>query len=104
MALDNRLRALIAVGASIGANCQPCLARTVEMATEHGADGPQIAEAVQIGRRVRRGAATKMDEFAGGLLSSHQPRAAAVTGVCACDGETTQGERRDGDVRSAGSR
>jgi AhpD family alkylhydroperoxidase len=64
MNLDNRILALIAVGASISANCQPCLERNVGTALKCGADTQQIAEAIEIGKKVRQGAAAKMDRFA----------------------------------------
>ena len=63
MNLDNRILALIAVGASVSANCQPCLERNVRTARGCGADAQQIAEAIEIGRKVRQGAAAKMDRF-----------------------------------------
>lgn len=84
MALDNRLRSLIAVGASVSANCQPCLVRTLELALGEGADGPQIAEAIEIGRRVRRGAGSKTDEFADSLLGRSPGSAAAGDEGCVC--------------------
>ncbi|NTU63269.1 MAG: carboxymuconolactone decarboxylase family protein, partial [Chloroflexi bacterium] len=38
MNLDNRILELIAVGASVAANCQPCLDYNVRKALEFGAD------------------------------------------------------------------
>lgn len=64
MKLDNRTLALIAVGASVSANCQPCLERNVSTARKCGAEDREITEAIEIGKRVRQGAASKMDEFA----------------------------------------
>ena len=64
MRLDNQILALIAVGASVSANCQPCLEHNVNTALKCGADAQQIAEAIEVGKRVRRGAATEMDKYA----------------------------------------
>ena len=64
MKLDNHIKALIAVGASVTANCRPCLQSTMAMAQESGADEQEIAEAIEVGKRVRKGAASKMDAFA----------------------------------------
>lgn len=64
MAMDERIRELIAVGASITANCQPCLKYHVDKALEFGAGPQEVAEAVEMGKRVRKGAAAKMDGFA----------------------------------------
>ncbi len=64
MAMDEKIRELIAVGASITANCQPCLKYHTDKALEFGADPTDVAEAVEMGKRVRKGAAAKMDGFA----------------------------------------
>ena len=50
MTLDDRMRELIAVGASIAANCQACLRSTLTMARESGADELDIAEAIELGK------------------------------------------------------
>jgi AhpD family alkylhydroperoxidase len=67
MKLDNRLKELIAVGASITANCQPCLQYHATEAQKSGADEQEILEAIEMGKMVRRGAASKMDKFAASL-------------------------------------
>lgn len=85
MKLDHRVQALIAVGASIGANCQPCLQTTINMALESGADSQEIAQAIQIGRRVRKGAAAKMDKFIGGLKDTVSSSASCPDDNCECD-------------------
>jgi hypothetical protein len=64
MKLEGKITALIAVGASIAANCAGCLEKTVCMAKEAGAGEEEIGEAVEIGRRVRAGAANKLDQLA----------------------------------------
>ena len=84
MKLDDRIRALIAVGASITANCQPCLQSTVSMALESGADKQEIEEAVEIGRRVRKGAASKMDKFALSQNYAVPSTASETDGGCGC--------------------
>jgi len=67
MKLENRILALIAVGASVSANCQPCLERNVSKALRCGAEAEEISEAIEIGQRVRHGAASKMDTFIASL-------------------------------------
>lgn len=67
MKLDNRIAELIAVGASITANCQPCLQYHVKKALESGAEEPEIAEAIEIGKMVRKGARSNMDHFVASL-------------------------------------
>ena len=81
MSLDARTAMLIAVGSSIAATCQPCLEINVARAQENGIDPRDIADAVEVGRKVRQGAAAKMDRFAAGL-STTAP--AAASGDCGC--------------------
>lgn len=84
MKLDNRTIELIAVGSSIIANCQPCLQYHAKKALENGADEQEVAEAIEVGRLVRKGATSKMDKFAESL-SQTVPSAADVAGSgCGC--------------------
>jgi AhpD family alkylhydroperoxidase len=84
MKLDNRTLRLIAVGASITANCQPCLRINVAKALESGADEPEIAAAIQVGKMVRQGAASKMDDFASDLNPATLLVASPATEECGC--------------------
>lgn len=68
--MDTQVKELIAVGASIAANCQPCLEYHVAKAKEHGVTDLEITEAIDTGRMVRRGAAGKMDKLALTVLES----------------------------------
>lgn len=82
--LDNRIKELIAVGASVTANCQPCLEYHAGKALENGADGQEIAEAVEVGKMVRKGAASKMDKFALSLDYAAISTAGATDEGCGC--------------------
>ena len=62
MTVDNRIRELIALGASVAANCQLCLEYHGRKAAEYGIDPAELAQAIEIGRTVRRGAATNVDQ------------------------------------------
>jgi AhpD family alkylhydroperoxidase len=84
MGLADQTKALIAVGASIGANCQPCLQSTMALARQCGAGEEQIAEAIRVGQKVRRGAALKMDEFALGLNDALPLLATIAQEPCGC--------------------
>ena len=53
MKLDEKTKELIAVGASITAHCQPCLEYHSKKALEFGSDAEEIAEAIEMGNRVR---------------------------------------------------
>ncbi|HEX8987491.1 MAG TPA: carboxymuconolactone decarboxylase family protein [Rhodocyclaceae bacterium] len=62
--LDEKTKELIAVGATITANCQSCLEYHADKAAECGATPAEIQAAVAVGREVRIGSGTKMDGFA----------------------------------------
>ena len=55
--LDEKAKGLIAVGASITANCQSCLEVRAAKARELGAEDAEILAAIDIGKQVRAGAA-----------------------------------------------
>ncbi len=85
MKLDQKTLRLIAVGASIAANCQPCLQTNAAKALEDGADEQEIVEAIGVGRTVRQGAASKMDKFAASLSQSAALSAGSLNGECGCN-------------------
>ncbi len=82
MAMDEKIRELIAVGASITANCQPCLKYHTDKALESGADPSDVAEAVEMGKRVRKGAAAKMDGFASETVTGIDASGAKHSACC----------------------
>jgi AhpD family alkylhydroperoxidase len=85
MKLDERTLRLIAIGASITANCQPCLQTNITEAMASGASIQEIADAIEVGRMVRQGAAAKMDNFVQSLenTASH-----IEGGGCGCGTQT----------------
>jgi AhpD family alkylhydroperoxidase len=85
MKLDERTLRLIAIGASISANCQPCLQINVAEALKNGAQDNEIAEAIQVGKMVRSGAASKMDKFIITLKNTQAPSPATSTVECGCE-------------------
>jgi AhpD family alkylhydroperoxidase len=85
MRLDDRTIRLIAVGASVSANCLSCLETNTAKARESGADEQEIAEAIVIGKMVRKGAASKMDKFVLDLNYSRPSATAIADGGCTCD-------------------
>ena len=68
--MDTQTKELIAIGASVTANCVPCLRFHLKKAREMEVDEAKIKTAVSIGRMVRKGAASKWDEEAETLLGS----------------------------------
>lgn len=61
---DEKTKELIAIGASITANCHPCLDYHVAKARELGVGNDEILEAIEVGKQVRRGASAKTDRLA----------------------------------------
>lgn len=84
MKLDNRITELIAIGASVTANCQPCLQYHVDKALESGACDLEIAEAIEVAKKVRKGAAAKMDQFASTISNTVPSNAGAPAAGCGC--------------------
>jgi len=83
MKFDSRLTELIAVAASVTANCQTCVAYHVERATAFGAERDEIAQAAEIGRLVRRGAAAELDHVVENLLQGRTAPGQPAKG-CGC--------------------
>jgi len=84
MKLDTRIKELIAVGASVTANCQPCLQYHVSKAREAGADDEEIAVTIAMAKAVRKGAAAKMDSFAEGLGAAAETAECGAGQGCGC--------------------
>lgn len=61
---DEKTKELIAIGASITANCHPCLDYHVAKARELGIGNDEISQAIEVGKQVRRGASAKTDRLA----------------------------------------
>ncbi|RDE17060.1 MAG: hypothetical protein C4K49_03680 [Candidatus Thorarchaeota archaeon] len=77
LAMNYKTKMLIAVGAAVTANCQPCLESAVTVARDNGLEETEILEAIGVAKMVRRGAIGNMDEFA-----------SALTGTAGGDAET----------------
>jgi len=61
--IDNKLKELIAIGASVSANCHPCIKYHINKARELVIDDDQIRQAIEVGKMVRKGAAGEMDKL-----------------------------------------
>ena len=66
--MDDKTKELIAVGASVGAHCQPCLDYHVAKAREMGIGDDDIREAIGMGHMVEKGAMAAMRDFSAGVL------------------------------------
>ena len=84
MKLDIRIRELIAVGTAVGANCHSCLQHHVAKAREQSVPDDEIAEAVEVGKAVRKGAQGSIDKLANELLSARRAPPSPATANCGC--------------------
>lgn len=82
--MDDRIKKMIAVGASVGANCHPCLEYHVGRALESGIDRSEIMAAVEVAKGVRKGATASMDKLALNLLGNDLPQQACVSREASC--------------------
>lgn len=85
MKLDHRTAELIALGAAVGANCKACLEHHLGEARRAGADEEDIVDAVEVGKAVRRGAASQVDKVAARLRP--EGTVEATTPACGCGPE-----------------
>ena len=85
MGIDAKTKSLIAIGASITANCQPCLKHLEAKARENGASDEEISEAIEVGISVRSGAASQMDKFAFSFCKKRPSMCGSpASGKCSC--------------------
>lgn len=61
--IDENIKELIAIGASVSANCHPCVKYHVAKAHELKIDEAEIQQAIEVGKMVRKGAAGQMDKL-----------------------------------------
>jgi AhpD family alkylhydroperoxidase len=73
--MDDKCRELIAIGASIGARCQPCLRNHVAKARELGLSDDDIRAAIAVGHQVESGSMAAMRKFSDGVAAANDPGA-----------------------------
>lgn len=61
--IDEKIEELIAIGASVSANCHGCVRFHVDKAKELGIEPEDIDTALKIGTTVQGGATAQMDKF-----------------------------------------
>ncbi len=81
--MENKTKILIAVGAAVTANCQPCLRTLLKKARENGVQDKEILEAVGVAKLVRKNSATQIDHFLAGLAGSESETGEPVAN-CGC--------------------
>jgi AhpD family alkylhydroperoxidase len=70
--IDVKLKELIAIGASVTANCHPCVKYHVNKAREMAIDETKIQEAIEVGKMVRKGAAGQMDKLLSAVVKDNK--------------------------------
>lgn len=81
--MDESLKELVAIGASVGAHCQPCLDHHIRSAMALGVAPADIREAIAIGHTVEKGAMAAMRKYS----------AAAAEGLPVIAGATAQADK-----------
>jgi AhpD family alkylhydroperoxidase len=61
--LNENIKELISIGASVSANCHPCVKYHTAKAREMKIDEADIRQAINVGKKVRKGAAGEMDKL-----------------------------------------
>ena len=88
MLLEQREKELTAIGASIGANCRPCIEHHISAGREAGLTETDLATATAIGAAIRQRAVQQLSARIDELLGSD----AAVQRVATDDGRSRDGE------------
>ena len=60
--MQGKIKALVAIGASIGANCTNCLEHHLRLAKEFGAEDEEIEEAIQMALKVKKNSTRSVDK------------------------------------------
>jgi len=66
--MDVKVKELIAIGASVSANCHPCVKYHVNKTRQMGIEEKEIQQAIKVGKMVRKGAAGQMDELVSEII------------------------------------
>ncbi len=61
--MEDQLKELIVIGASVACNCHPCVKFHTGKANEINTKPELIRQAIEVGKMVRKGAADQMDEL-----------------------------------------
>ncbi|MDR3565824.1 MAG: carboxymuconolactone decarboxylase family protein [Negativicutes bacterium] len=82
MTFDLRTIALISIGASVAANCQPCLRHHSTKSQETDLSDEEIQAATEVGKAVRMGAAKQMDQLLARLGKPSSQEQSNKSGCC----------------------
>ncbi len=71
--MDKQTKELVAIGASVAANCYPCMKHHLAKCEELGVGQADIQTAAEVGMMVNRGAANHTRKFVNELLGVEDP-------------------------------
>ena len=74
--MDEQMKELVAIGASVAANCHPCIEHHLAKCDELEVDREEVMEAVKVGLMVNHGAERAIRKHAHELLGDDLPGAA----------------------------
>ncbi len=81
--METKTKLLIAVGAAVVANCQPCLKTLLKKAKEGGVEDKEMKEAIGVARLVRKNSITQIDKFLAGITGTEDSGDSSADG-CGC--------------------
>ncbi len=71
--MDEQTKELVAIGASVAANCYPCMKHHLAKCEDLGVAAAEIRAAAKVGMMVNRGAASNTRKFVAELLGVEDP-------------------------------
>jgi AhpD family alkylhydroperoxidase len=80
--MDERIKELIAIGASAAVNCHPCMEFHLAACDRLGIGRDEVLAAMEVGLMVNKGAAAKTRNKVTALLGGKEPEGG--TGGCGC--------------------
>ncbi len=71
--MDEQTKELVAIGASVAANCYPCMKHHLARCDDLGVARAEVRAAAEVGKLVNRVAATNTHKFVDELLGAEEP-------------------------------
>jgi AhpD family alkylhydroperoxidase len=81
--METKTKLLIAIGAAVVANCQPCLKTLLKKAKENSVEEKEIIEAINVAKVVRKNSTTQIDKFLAGISGTENIGEPSTDG-CGC--------------------
>lgn len=82
--MDERVKELVAIGASAAVNCHPCMDYHLKECRRLAIENEEIKAAIEVGLKVSRNAAAKTKEMTENMLGENNSTARSGSG-CGCN-------------------